>query len=98
LESAFVVSKAVTTDWGTELGTTLLNGFDNTTDYPAYFHLPGISSVCTTGHERSSFPSGPGRPGRPLLRNTRTTDLALRGGSRCSSIVWRRAARPCALV
>jgi AbrB family looped-hinge helix DNA binding protein len=33
-----------------------------------------------------------------LLRNTRTTEPASRGGSRCSSLVWRRAARPCALL
>jgi len=33
-----VLPQAVTTVWRTELGTTLLNGFDSTTDTSAYFH------------------------------------------------------------
>ncbi len=32
--------QAVTTVWRTELGTTLLNGFNGTTDASAYFRLP----------------------------------------------------------
>jgi hypothetical protein len=33
-----VLPQAVTTIWRTELGTTLLNGFNSTTDLSAYFH------------------------------------------------------------
>lgn len=35
-----MVLQAVTTVWRTELGTTLLNGFNSTTDESAYFRLP----------------------------------------------------------
>ena len=33
-----MLSQAVTTVWRTELGTTLLDGFNSTTDGSAYFH------------------------------------------------------------
>ena len=40
-----MVPRTVTTDWCTELGTTLLNGFINTTDNPAYFRCLNSLSV-----------------------------------------------------
>jgi hypothetical protein len=33
-----VLTQAVTTVWRTELGTTLIDGFNSTTDKSAYFH------------------------------------------------------------
>ena len=39
------MSRTVTTAWCTELGTTLLNGFINTTDNPAYFRCLNSLSV-----------------------------------------------------
>jgi hypothetical protein len=40
-----VVSQTVTTAWCTELGTTLLIGFENTTEHPAYFRCLNSFSV-----------------------------------------------------
>jgi len=40
-----VVSRTVTTAWCTELGTTLLIGFEDTTEIPAYFRCLNSFSV-----------------------------------------------------
>jgi len=37
-----MLPQTVTTVWRTELGTTLLNGFNSTTDVSAYFRYPGL--------------------------------------------------------
>jgi len=64
-----VVSRTVTTAWCTELGTTLLNGFTNTTDNPAYFRCLNSFSVHHPARYASSFSTGPAHAGAPLLRN-----------------------------
>src|SRR6266403_3065657 len=45
-----VLPQAVTTVWRTELGTTLLNGFNSTTDGSAYFRYPSIRHSLPTRH------------------------------------------------
>lgn len=50
-----MVSHTVTTNWRTELGTTLLNGFANTTEIPAYFRCLN-SSVCTCRPQSRQVP------------------------------------------
>ncbi|SPE28603.1 hypothetical protein SBA3_1460012 [Candidatus Sulfopaludibacter sp. SbA3] len=52
-----MLPQAVTTVWRTELGTTLMNGFDSTTDNPAYFHyLCLYQSATDTAVTLSSSP------------------------------------------
>src|SRR6266496_4475612 len=52
-----VLTQAVTTVWRTELGTTLLNGFNSTTDRSAYFHyLCSYEPATTATSPPSSFP------------------------------------------
>ena len=46
----------VTTAWCTELGTTLLNGFANTTDIPAYFRCLSSSSVALRPRKAKFLP------------------------------------------
>jgi hypothetical protein len=52
--------QTVTTVWRTELGTTLLNGFNSTTDESAYFrYLCFISLQRTAGSRQVPLPYGP---------------------------------------
>jgi hypothetical protein len=54
------VSHTVTNVWCTELGTTLLIGFANTTDDPAYFRCLNSSSVRQrTGYRQVPLPLVP---------------------------------------
>ena len=56
LESARMLSQAVTTVWRTELGTTLRNGFNSTTEKSAYFRylcLPQCASSRRIGPRSS---------------------------------------------
>jgi hypothetical protein len=66
-----VVSPTVTTAWCTELGTTLLIGFPNTTDIPAYFRRLNSSSVRqVTGSRQVPSRLVPRHAGALLLRNS----------------------------
>jgi len=57
LESAQVLPQAVTTGWCTELGTTLVFGFDSTIEGSAYFrYLCAYQSATESPHEPSSSP------------------------------------------
>src|ERR1035437_11004405 len=42
-----MLPQTVTTVWRTELGTTLVNGFNSTTDASAYFHCPNSYQSAT---------------------------------------------------
>jgi hypothetical protein len=66
------VSQTVTTAWRTELGTTLLIGFENTTEIPAYFRCPNSFSVLHSADlvTPSSFPLGPATRVARFLRNS----------------------------
>lgn len=65
-----MVSQTVTTAWCTELGTTLLNGFTNTTDNPAYFRCLNSFSVRQQLGPRQFLPTWSRHAGATLLRNT----------------------------
>jgi len=59
LESAWVLPQAVTTVWRTELGTTLVFGFNSTIEGSAYFpYLRSYQSAtkCRRGNAPSSSP------------------------------------------
>ena len=58
----------VTTVWCTELGTKLLNGFANTTDYPAYFRCPNAFSVAQLNAQAKFLRPWSRHAGAPLLR------------------------------
>jgi hypothetical protein len=62
-----VVPRTVTTAWCTELGTTLLNGFTNTTDNPAYFRCLNSFSVHHPVQLRWFLPHWSRHAGAPLL-------------------------------
>ena len=64
-----MLSQAVTTVWRTELGTTLLDGFNSTTDGSAYFHYLCSHPVCHEPPIRAKFLSrmAPHHTGGPLL-------------------------------
>jgi len=60
--------QTVTTVWRTELGTTLLNGFNSTTDESAYFrYLCFISLQRTASSRQVPLPYGPALSGTWLL-------------------------------
>jgi hypothetical protein len=46
-----VLPQSVTTVWRTELGTTLLNGFNSTTDKSAYFHYLCLYQSATNARD-----------------------------------------------
>jgi hypothetical protein len=71
-----VLPQAVTNVWRTELGTTLVNGLNSTTDTSAYFRYLGLLQ-CATNHRLapSSSPVWPRRPGTVLVRNLHVDPL-----------------------
>src|ERR1700726_3730524 len=71
-----MVPRTVTTDWCTELGTTLLNGFINTTDNPAYFRCLNSLSVHHPIRLRKFLFHWSRHAGAPLLMNL----VLIRGG------------------
>ena len=71
-----MVSRTVTTAWCTELGTTLLNGFTNTTDNPAYFRCLNSFSVHHRAWLRRFLFPWSRHAGAPLLRNSRSKERA----------------------
>src|ERR1039457_1517684 len=50
-----VLPQSVTTVWRTELGTTLLNGFNSTTDKSAYFHYLCLYQSATNARDGAEF-------------------------------------------
>jgi hypothetical protein len=68
-----VLPQAVTNVWRTELGTTLINPLNSTTDISAYFRYLGLLQ-CATNHRLapSSSPVWPRLPGSVLLTITFT--------------------------
>ena len=69
-----VLPQAVTTVWRTELGTTLLNGFNSTTDESAYFRYLCFYQSATNRQTRRTpqvpLPYGPAYAGTSLLRRS----------------------------
>jgi len=61
-----VLAQAVTTVWGTKLGTRLLNGFNSTTDDTAYFALPVASHSMPVVEHTAKFLPGMVPPTRAL--------------------------------
>ena len=59
-----MLAQAVTTIWRTELGTTLIDGFDSTTDSSAYFRYPCSSQ---SAMPQFLFRMDPYRAGTPLI-------------------------------
>ena len=60
-----MLAQAVTTVWRTELGTTLLDGFNSTTDGSAYFHyLCSYQSASNPASTQVPLRYGPAAPGR----------------------------------
>jgi hypothetical protein len=84
-----VLAQAVTTVWGTKLGTKLLNGFNSTTDDTAYFrclllHPGSLESTMAP----SSSPVWSRHPGR-LLLSPRAPSLSQQGkrqAKRCQHV------------
>jgi hypothetical protein len=65
-----MVLRTVTTVWCTELGTTLLIGFESTTVIPAYFRCLSPSSVHQpAASNQVPFPLALRHAGAPLLGN-----------------------------
>ena len=71
-----MVPRTVTTDWCTELGTTLLNGFINTTDNPAYFRCLNSLSVHHPIRLRKFLFHWSRHAGAPLLRSRWVPEIA----------------------
>src|ERR1035438_8135579 len=66
-----MLPQTVTTVWRTELGTTLVNGFNSTTDASAYFHCLNSYKFATNRRIRPKFLSGMASPREPRLVNPR---------------------------
>ena len=86
-----MLAQAVTTIWRTELGTTLIDGFDSTTDVSAYF--------CYLCSSQSAMPQflfrmDPRPAGTPLIREyaascPRVVPLSLTPAVTATSIPFR---------
>lgn len=80
-----MLPQTVTTVWRTELGTTLVNGFNSTTDASAYFPLLGSYQSATNRGIRSQFLSGMAPFTRALARQNipRSNLPAIVRGGKC---------------